>query len=172
MNEFSYGMARLEDAIRISVLMKTVYIEVYASEGITFEFSNYINERFSIEHIEKVITENPDQLLIAYFNNNPIGVAEIFYGSKCPIRKTPVPELSKLYVLKRFNGKGIGYGLMLQTEKALIDKGHKELYLEVYTRNAHAISFYKRQGYEKIGKVDFPLEENIYLNWVMNKKLG
>lgn len=171
MQNFSFKKPKLEDAIRISVLLKTVYIEVYGTEGITFEFANFIEKRFSKTYIEKTIKENPDQLLIAYFKNNPIGAAEIFHKSKCPIRKVSTPELSKLYVLKRFHGKGIGFGLMTEVEKNLQAKGYQELNLEVYIGNKRAISFYERQGYQKIGNVDFPMEENTYKNWVMNKQL-
>ena len=169
--EIYYGKAKVEDAIRISVLLKTVYIEVYATEGITFEFSNFIEKKFSKEQIEKNIQENSDQYLVAYYDNNPVGVAEIIFNSLCPITHKTIPELSKLYVLKRFNGKGIGYGLMMETERMLKEKSFKELNLEVYIGNTHAISFYERLGYQKIGNVDFPMEENTYENWVMNKKL-
>ena len=171
MDKISYGKAKIEDSIRISVLLKTVYIEVYATEGITFEFANFIEKRFSKKHIEEIIEKNPDQLLVAYLNKNPIGVAEIFYESNCPIRKISTPELSKLYVLKRFNGKGIGYGLMIESEKILKEKGFNELNLEVFIGNEHAISFYEKLGYQKLGKVDFPMEKNVYKNWVMNKKI-
>jgi len=171
MNTISFGKANLKDALRISVLLKTVYIETYAFEGVTFESANFIKERFSTEYIEKVILEHPDQLLVAYCNHNPIGIAEIFYETTCPIRKIPVAELSKLYVLGRFNGKGIGYGLMLESEKRVKEKGGDEFNIEVYIENARAISFYERQGYQKIGEIDFPMEENVYKNWGMNKTL-
>jgi len=172
MDKISYGKARIEDSTRLSVLFKTVYIEVYATEGITFEFANFIEKRFSIEQIEHTIKKNPDQLLIAYLNGNPIGAAEVIYNSMCPIRKVATPELSKLYVLRRFNGKGIGYSLLIEAEEQLRQKGYKDLYLEVYTKNDHAISFYERQGYQKIGSADFPMEHNVYKNWVMNKSLA
>jgi len=171
MNTISFGKARIKDAIRISILLKTVYIETYATEGITFEFANFIDKKFSKERIENVISGNPDQLLIAYFDNNPIGVAEILFESNCPIRKVPIPELSKLYVLKRFNGKRVGFGLINESENLIKEKGFKEFNLEVFIGNARAIAFYERQGYQKIGRVDFPMESNTYENWVMNKKI-
>ncbi|MEO0525651.1 MAG: GNAT family N-acetyltransferase [Bacteroidota bacterium] len=169
MTHISYGKAKLSDALRISVLLKTVYIQTYAVDGITFEFSNFITKRFSPKLIENVIKENPNQLIVAYLNGNPIGVAEIIYDSRCPIRETPVPELSKLYVLERFYGKGIGYGLMTEAEKELQENGCREFNLEVYINNTRAIAFYKRQGYVSIGTVDFPMESNTYENLVMHK---
>ncbi len=169
METYSFGKAKIEDAIRISVLLKTVYIETYGTEGITFESANFIEKRFSINHIEQTIRKNPDQLIIAYCHGNPIGVAEIFFETSCPIRKMPVSELDKLYVLKKFHGKRIGYHLMLEIEKLLKEKGYTELNIEVYVENNRAISFYKRLEFQIIGEVDFPMETNVYKNWVMHK---
>jgi len=171
MAEISYGKAKLTDSLRISVLLKTVYIQTYAVDGVTFEFANFITNRFSIEHIENIIKENPLRLIVAYQNENPIGVAEIIMDSTCPIRNISVPELSKLYVLERFHGKGIGFGLLKAVENQLINNGFKELNLEVWKQNERAIAFYKKQRFISIGNVDFPMEHNTYENFVMNKKL-
>ncbi len=171
MVEITYGKAQLSDSLRISVLLKTVYIQTYAVDGVTFEFANFITKRFSAEHIETIIKENPLRLLIAYHNGNPIGVAELIYNSNCPIRKIAVPELSKLYVLERFYGKGIGLGLLALAENQIKEHGFKELNLEVWQQNERAIVFYKKQGFVTIGNANFPMEFNTYENFVMNKKL-
>jgi len=171
MTTISYGKGMLSDAIRISVLLKTVYIQTYAVDGITFEFANFIHKRFSQERIENILKETPNRLIIAYHNGNPVGVAEIIFDATCPIRKVAVPELSKLYVLERFYGKGIGFGLMQEAEKEVLKNGYEEFNLEVYIKNNRAITFYKRQGYASIGNVDFPMEFNTYENLVMYKKL-
>lgn len=172
MNDISFEKAKLSDALRISILLKTVYIQTYAVDGITFEFANFITKRFSTQNIENIIKENPSQLIVASQNENPVGVAEIIYNSNCPIRKIAVPELSKLYVLERFYGKGIGFGLIQEAEKEVLHNGFTEFNLEVYIKNTRAISFYERQGYTSIGNVDFPIEFNTYENLVMNKVLG
>ena len=172
MKKISYGRAKIEDSLRISVLLKTVYIETYGKEGITFEFANFIDKRFSVEYIEKIILENPDQFIIAYYDYNPIGAAEILYNTSCPVSKRTIPELSKLYVLNHFTGKGIGYGLLVESEKLLLEKGFKEVFLIAYIKNKRALSFYDRQGFKKIGKTDFVMENNSYVNWVMNKAIS
>ena len=151
--------------------MKTVYIQTYDNKGITLESANYIEKRFSTDYIKNVITKNPDQLIIAYCYKNPIGVAEILFESQCPIRKIPVPELDKLYVLERFYGKGIGFGLMKEVEKTVLSKGYTELNMVVYSKNARGINFYQRQGYVSIGQIDYPMEHNTYKVLVMNKRL-
>jgi len=170
-NKITYGKAKIEEAIQISVLLKTVFIEAYAIEGISFEFSNFVKETFSLENVRKIISEYPDQFLIAYLDANPIGVAQLLVESSCPIRKTSIPELNRLYVLKRFNGKGVGSRLMIESERFLKENNFAELYLEVFEGNTRAISFYEKLGYQKIGEVDFHLGTSTYPNWVMNKIL-
>lgn len=143
-----------------------------AVDGIRLEMATYIDKRFSPEYIKKAIESNTKTLIVAYVNQTPIGVAEIILDTICPIRKVQTPELSKLYVLERFYGKGIGYQLLKEVENELFKSGFKELYLEVFTENPKAIAFYERQEYQKIGQVDFPMQDNVYKNWVMIKSLS
>ena len=172
MNEFSFGQAKLSDALRISILLKVVYIQVYGIDGVTTEFANFIEEKFAPDKIENKIKEQSDVLWVAYCKGNPIGIAEIIFNSQCPIRRVKMPELGKLYVLERFHGKAIGLGLLNQIQDYLTKKGFDELTLEVYIQNARAITFYKKHGFQVLGEVDFPMENNTYRNLVMNKTLN
>lgn len=172
MHGISFENAKLSDSLRISILLKTVYIQTYAVEGITFEFSNFITKNFAPEAISQKMKTDPEQLLVAFFNGNPVGVAEILFDSRCPIGNKTVAELSKLYVLERFYGKGVGYGLLKVVEQTVFNKGGKDLNLEVYVENSRAIHFYKRQGFVGIGKKEFPMETNTYENLVMHKTLA
>ncbi|WP_378180471.1 GNAT family N-acetyltransferase [Aquimarina sp. SS2-1] len=159
-----------QDALRLSILYQQVYIKTYATEGITHEFANFVYNKFSVEAIEKTIEEH-DAVIVACYKDNPVGVAEIVYNSQCPIRNVTAPELGKLYVLDWFFGKGIGYGLLNEVEKELIDKGYKELWLWVYIKNKRAISFCEKQKFECIGNAFFQMEVNSYENHVMLKTL-
>lgn len=172
MLDFTIEKAKASDALRISVLLKTVYINTYGMDGISWEFANFMEKRFSPSYIENCIAQDDANLLVAMHKGNPIGVAEIIIESKCRYRNKVQSELSKLYVLNHFFGHGIGSTLLNQMEKTLVSKGKNSLFLEVWAENNEAISFYKHQGYSFVGEVNFPMEENIYLNHVMQKKLN
>ena len=171
MTDISFGRAKLSEALRISVLLKTVYIQTYDLEGVTIESANYVSNTFSVERIEQAIKEHPSQFIVARHRGNLVGVAEINFESVCPTRKIAVPELGKLYVLERFFGKGVGHGLLKEVENEVKQKGYKEIHLIVYVKNARAIAFYERQGYVSIGMMDFKMEHHTYKNLVMNKVL-
>lgn len=172
MNDIEYKKAKHSDALRISVLLKTVYIQTYDIKGITIESANYITKSFANERIEQLIKENPSHFMVAWYWDNVVGVAEIIFESICPIRKISVVELGKLYVLDRFNGQGIGHGLLKAVEQEVLSKGFSELSLIVYIKNERAIAFYEQQGYKSLGLMDFKMEHNTYKNFVMTKTLA
>lgn len=164
----TYGKARIADVVRLSLLFQQVYLQTYALEGITFEFAHFIQKRFSPRVLEDLIQNEPARLLVAYYSGNPVGAAEVHFEGVCPIDKVVGPELSKLYVLERFCGQGVGFGLLGEVEKELRLKGHTSLWLEAWENNLRAVQFYQRQQYQIIGRADFTIEAT-YKNWVMRK---
>jgi len=172
MHDISFGKAELSEALRLSVLLKTVYIQTYDIEGITIESANFITKAFAKERIEGIIKDHRSQFMVARHRGNLVGAAEILFDSMCPIRKIALPELGKLYVLECFYGKGVGYGLLNAVENEVKKQGFKELHLMVYIKNTRAIAFYERQGYVTLGMTDFKMEHNTYKNLVMNKVLN
>ena len=171
MTDISYGKAKTNDALLISVLLKTAYIQAYAVEGITFEFANFIEQRFSVQTITQTIRVHPERIIVAYFKGNPVGAAEMIAKSECPIRHIPTAELSKLYILDSFQNQGIGTQLLKEAEQLAFEKGIKDCILEVYIKNEAAIQFYKNHGYEIIGSIDASMETNYYEDLIMAKTL-
>lgn len=169
--EIKYRYAVPSDALRLSILFQTVYITTYGFEGVSNEYASFISKRFSPQYIENTITNEPHSIIVATLNDNLVGVAEIDFNRPCPIGNVAQPELGKLYVLDAFFGRGIGYNLMNEVEKTARANGHKQVWLEVWDENPRAIAFYERQGYQAIGTVPFPMDDNTYTNIVMIKTL-
>ena len=159
------------DALRLSFLFQHVYIDTYGTEGITTEFANFMSRRFAPERIEGLIAADPGLLTVATYKDHIIGAAEMIRDATSPVGDVRAPELSKLYVLERFCGKGVGYGLLREVERRAREQAATQLWLEVYALNPRAIAFYKRQGYRDIGQNWFQMEVNRYENRVMLKDL-
>lgn len=170
-NNFQYRNARPDDAIKLSVLLKVVYIQTYGIEGVSDEFANFITKQFSVERILNLIHEQPDAILVAEYQNNLVGVCEITFAKQSPVGHITAPELNKLYILESFCGKGIGYHLLELAENTARSKGEKQMWLWVLKSNQRAIHFYKRQDYHIIGKALLEMETNTYENEVMCKEL-
>lgn len=166
-----YRKARLNDAIKLSVLYKQVYIQTYGVYGVSDEFANFITKQFSIERIEKTIANHPDVIVVAEYQENLVGVAEIEMAKKSPIGNIIAPELNKLYILEWFCGKGIGEKLLDFVEDVLVQKGEKEIWLWVLESNSRAVNFYEKHQFQYIGNATFQMEKNLYDNKVMLKEL-
>jgi len=169
--QFQYRTPIPSDAPRLSLLLKAVYIHTYALEGVTTEFTEFTREQFSEESILKLINSNEMDLLIALYNDNPIGIAKVEYNKTTPVGNREGTLLDKLYVLNHFHGKGVGYQLLEKIEAIAKAKGEKEIWLWVYYKNHQAINFYERQNYKFIGMADFVVKENSYPNQILLKQL-
>lgn len=162
--------AMTSDCHLLSVLFKTVYINTYGLEGVTEEFSNFIEQQFAPSKIRADIESKDSQLWIAKYKDNPVGVLQVALANACPITKVLHPEINKLYLLSRFFGQGIGQQLMKSAESELLQNGYQSAWLWVLASNERAIGFYQKQGYKNIGTADFQMEVNTYKNIVMQKQ--
>ncbi len=170
-DQITYRPAVESDAIRLSVLFKQVYIQTYATEGVTNEFANFITRQFAVERMSDLIAKHPVCLIVAVYKNNLVGAVEIEYDKPCHIGEFTAPELNKLYILECFCGMGVGKGLMRYAEEYLHSLGYGRLWLWVYVLNKRAIAFYEKQGYECIGNAFFQMEQNSYENKVLVKNI-
>ena len=159
------------DRKKLSILFKTVYIQTYGTEGVSDEFANFITEQFSTARLEKITREHPDNIIVAEFKGNLVGVVEIEFDKTCPVGDIVGPELNKLYILERFCGCGVGKQLMDEAEKVVLSKGIDLMWLWVLATNERAIKFYERHQYKWIGNASFRMETNTYENMVMLKEL-
>ena len=163
--------ANVQDSKKLSILYKQVYIKTYGVEGVSDEFANFITKQFEVERIEQSITNNRDQIIVAEYKNNLVGVIEIEFDKACPGSEIIAPEINKLYILEWFCQLGIGERLLKAAEKILIDLEYSSCWLWVLDSNKRAINFYTKHSYRKIGEAPFKMETNTYNNIVMLKNL-
>ena len=79
-------------------------------------------------------------------------------------------NIDRVAVREKYRGKKVATNLITNAEKIFIEKGIKNVYLEVRRSNVHAISLYEYLGYKTIG-----VRENYYEGkedaFVMHKEL-
>lgn len=167
-----YRKALLADTKKLSILYKQVYIQTYGREGVSDEFANFITNQFAVERLTEIITNEPDNIIVAEYKGNLVGVAEIVWDRQAPMGDIKGPELSKLYILEWFSGRGIGWQLLQAAEQVALAKGHALMWLWVLDTNQRAVDFYQRQQYKIIGNAPFRMEVNSYDNHVMVKDLS
>jgi ribosomal protein S18 acetylase RimI-like enzyme len=71
---------------------------------------------------------------------------------------TPPPktlELHQIYVMKEWQGAGIGPALFDWAAGRARDRGARQLQLTVYVDNHRAKAFYERRRFAEVGRYDF-----------------
>jgi ribosomal protein S18 acetylase RimI-like enzyme len=168
MNSINLRLANLDDVTNLVVLKQQVWVSTYAIEGIQKEYSVYLLDIFTLENEKAILEDQHKFTLIAEFKGHLIGCAEVNLNPSESIPQIEnIPEISRLYVLERFCGKGIGKMLLNETISALKKINYNGVWLSAYHKNQRAINFYKQNGFNDIGKLLFDMNGNKYENRIL-----
>ena len=107
----------------------------------------YLDER-TIEKCEEMAVNTMDNTIIAKDGERVVGFAQ--YGKYNYGDLENAGEISALYVLADYYGKGIGYRLMQEARQYLSD--YPYIVLFVIKDNQRAIDFYTRYGFRFDGQ--------------------
>lgn len=76
-------------------------------------------------------------------------------------------EIKRVYLLHRFQGRGLGRRLMDEARMYAKASGTYRLLLGVYSGNHAALAFYARLGYSRVGRRTFHVGERDYEDHVL-----
>jgi ribosomal protein S18 acetylase RimI-like enzyme len=159
--------AQLCDASRVAILAAQVWLDTYATDGITDEIAQYVLSELTVEKFSASLGEPETSLLVAEYGQCLVGFAAIKFGASCPSVAGSLVELQTLYVQEHFIGHGIGRSLLQAAEASARERSASQLWLTVNAKNARAIAFYARQRYSKVGTTYFVLGEGRHENHVL-----
>jgi len=172
MNDIIKVSSENEAAI-ISLLGRVTFTETF---GHLFSDKNdlleYLERTFDVKKIKTSLKKPNNVYWLAYVNDLPVGYAKLKLDSPSPfIEEQKVCQLQKIYVLKDFLSKKVGFSLQeaLLEEAKLI--GRKHVWLSVLQENERAIRFYLKNGFELIGKHDFQIGKEHFNFQAMAKPL-
>ncbi len=164
--------AKLSDVNNLAVLKQQVWISTYATEGLVDEFSNYVLSEYSASNVKMAIENTNSITLVAISNNGLVGCVEILLLPQSPIKQVePCIEITTLYVLEKFQNKGIGKKLLNKAMKTIVNLKQNKMWLSVFYKNEKAIGFYQKQNFTQIGEKDFQLGKEKYKNYIMLRNI-
>jgi ribosomal protein S18 acetylase RimI-like enzyme len=160
------------DVRLLSVLASTTFYEAYFEQDDPHNLSDYISESFNIKNLSNELTGQELTFFIAFISGAAVGYAKLDAASRDPsIITRRTIELKRLYTLERIWGKGVGEALLRHCEQFAIETGCESIWLGVWQQNERGQRFYRKQGFEKRGTLEFPYGEAVGINDVMEKTL-
>lgn len=165
--------ASVEDAATLAEFGARTFAETFAADNTPEDMAAYLAESFSeqIQHAE--LSSPAVAAFLAEVDGAVAGYAVVRDGSEAGGQVTgdaPV-ELQRLYVGGEFKGRGIAQALMAEVEAEARRRGGRTLWLGVWERNARAIAFYRKCGFEVVGTHIFQVGSDPQTDHVMSKPL-
>lgn len=103
----------------------------------------------SLERWTEMAKVRPDGKRIAYIEGETAGIVAFLPSSREFCTHRDSSEIVALYVLKRFQRRGVGKALL---QRALRELNAERVTLFVLKGNENAVGFYKRMGFGFTGK--------------------
>jgi diamine N-acetyltransferase len=155
------------DAENLAALAIQVWLQTYATEGISSAISRYVLSEFTANRFQALLSAQSSQLFVAEVGESLVGYAVVSLGSSCPELTNARAELSTLYVQEPFSGRGVGSSLLRQAECWARQNANSSIWLTVNSRNSRAIAFYAKHEYLKLGVTYFTLGHERHENLVL-----
>jgi len=149
-----YRGATPEDAVLLSRLGAATFVEtfghLYAPENLRAFLEGHAEERWRAE------LSDPDlSVRLAEEGGEPAAYCKLGPPSLPFEVAVPTAELRQLYVLKPWHGAGVAAALMEWALAEARRRGAEQMILSVYIDNHRAWRFYRRYGFEEVGRYVF-----------------
>jgi ribosomal protein S18 acetylase RimI-like enzyme len=90
-------------------------------------------------------------------------------GLPVPDLEPGAGEIKRLYVTPAGQNEGLGSRLMNTMLDWLASTGRDPLYVGVWSQNYGAQRFYQRYGFEKVGEYEFPVGNQLDIEFILKR---
>ena len=145
-----YG--NINDAKMLSELGAKTFFDTFAKDNTPENMAAYLKKSFSPDMQRTELSNLINIFLIAEYESQSIGYAQLILDSKEEILTGIKPlEIRQIYALQEYLGKGVGKALMQTAIREAQQRDCDSLWLGVWEKNPRAIDFYKKWGFKEVG---------------------
>ena len=152
----NYRKTTIDDAYGVEYVSSHSWKETYWD----YMPHDYLENRVQTieQKVERAtnLLKNTNTYYVVEIDNQVIGI--LHYKESQNEKYKGYGYLESIYVLKKYQGLGIGKELFKIAIKGLIDMGYNKMYLECLQGN-DTINFYKKYGGKVIETIDFPIKD-------------
>jgi len=156
--EVKIRRADAEDAGLLADLGARTFSETFAADNTPEDMNAYVAESFNLARQTDELADPASTFFIAEVGGNAAGYAKLHAGEPAEgVGGAKPVELVRLYVSRKWLGRGVGEALM----RACVDEarraGHETIWLGVWERNGRAQAFYRKWDFRAVGEHVFQL---------------
>jgi ribosomal protein S18 acetylase RimI-like enzyme len=154
------------DAIGLAALGIQVWLDTYATDGVSQSIAEYVLSEFTPEKFRALLSRQDSVVLVAELGGNLVGYAVMGLSAISACTGSTV-ELATLYVQEHFTRAGVGSALLSECQNiAFQNADSRIIWLTVNAQNERAIAFYRKHGFVESGIDYFELGGQQHKNYV------
>ena len=172
-NPVGVRLADSRDAQCLSALATQVFLDTYATSGITPALAREAEDQFAVSAFAERLRSTRGRTLLAERQGHLVGFAEVTLDeAHALVAAGAAAELARLYVQSPFLRQGVGRQLLRHAEALALAEGACALWLTAWIGNTRALAFYASQGYEERGSTEYRFGGQAFENRLFAKALG
>lgn len=170
---FQIRHATAQDAAALAEFGARTFSETFAAENTADDMRLHLASAWS-PALQLAEIEDPELDTLLAFSSQ--GALAAFAQLRADYAPAAVPterafEIKRFYVDRPWHGSGLARELMSAVEALARRRDARELWLGVWERNPRAQAFYRKCGFEKVGKQIFVVGTDPQTDHVMLRRL-
>ena len=168
MDKFMVRRVKADEIESLQLISRRTFYETFWMSNSHQDMIDYLENSLSLEALSREL-ENPNSEF--YFLFLDAESATDFEPAAYLKLNFLNVELERIYVLSKFQCKGIGRYLLDFSIQLALSRRAPILWLGVWERNYSAIDFYKQNNFQEFGKHTFRLGQDLQTDILMQKIL-
>lgn len=153
-------------------ISRKTYFETFAAMNTPENMAAYLDEAFAAERLCEQIGDADSSFYFLYCGDEPAGYVKVNEGpAQTDMGDSAALEIERIYVLKPFQGAGLGQYLLDWALRIAAGRGKRYCWLGVWEKNKRALHFYKKNGFYPIGVHSFWMGKDEQTDYIMRKDL-
>ena len=169
----AYRRATPADLTALRALAMQVYLDTYATQGISESLAREVFAQFSAQALALRLADPAVEITVAERAGHLVGFLDMAAStaSPCPVAAIQGAEVCRLYVQQPFQRAGVGRQLLRRAEDRAAGQGSPWLWLTAWSGNQRALVFYARMGYQDMGATQHWIDGVAHENRVLARWL-
>ena len=166
---FKVNSNELEQLRAVSI---QTFTETFAGQNTESDMLKYVSENLSSQKLSAELDHPGSDFYFIRSGLEIAGYLKLNRGSaQTEKHQENCLEIERIYVLKKFHGKGAGYLLLKKAIDVAREKQDSYIWLGVWEKNTNAIAFYNKNGFVTYDKHFFKLGNDEQTDLMMRLRL-
>jgi len=160
------------DADLLVEIGRTMFYEAFSEQTDPQDMENHLQNAFKVDEIRRQLNDDRKYFLLIEADSKVAGYAYLAANSSPASVKDPNPiQLVRLYLRKDYYGRNVGNSLMKACLETARSRGFKAVWLSSWELNHRANAFYKKWGFEIVGRAKFKVGSDIQNDFIFSIRI-